>query len=62
MTSILIISLSLLTETPVKAIEDAFKEFTSRDDIAIVLVSQYVSIALLSRSIRICLIVIVLYT
>ncbi|KAL3849918.1 hypothetical protein ACJIZ3_011800 [Penstemon smallii] len=27
----------------VKQIEDAFKEFTSRDDIAIVLISQYVA-------------------
>lgn len=31
------------SETTVKQIEDAFKEFTTRDDIAIVLVSQYVS-------------------
>jgi V-type H+-transporting ATPase subunit F len=31
------------TETTVKQIEDAFKEFTARDDIAIVLISQYVS-------------------
>lgn len=30
-------------ETTVKAIEDAFKEFTTREDIAIVLISQYVS-------------------
>lgn len=27
-----------------KQIEDAFKEFTSREDVAIVLISQYVSI------------------
>jgi hypothetical protein len=32
-----------ITETTVKQIEDAFKEFTARDDIAIVLISQYVS-------------------
>lgn len=31
------------SETTVKQIEDAFKEFTAREDIAIVLVSQYVS-------------------
>jgi V-type H+-transporting ATPase subunit F len=31
------------TETTVKQIEDAFKEFTAREDIAIVLISQYVS-------------------
>jgi vacuolar-type H+-ATPase subunit F/Vma7 len=31
------------TETTVKQIEDAFKEFTTREDIAIVLISQYVS-------------------
>jgi vacuolar-type H+-ATPase subunit F/Vma7 len=30
-------------ETTVKQIEDAFKEFTAREDIAIVLISQYVS-------------------
>ncbi|MCH98240.1 V-type proton ATPase subunit F-like, partial [Trifolium medium] len=29
--------------TTVKQIEDAFKEFTSRDDIAIVLISQFVA-------------------
>lgn len=34
----------MLLETTVKQIEDAFKEFTARDDIAIVLISQYVSI------------------
>jgi len=31
------------TETTVKQIEDAFKEFTAREDIAIVLISQYVA-------------------
>jgi hypothetical protein len=31
-----------LTETPARAIEDAFKDFTSRDDIAVVLINQYV--------------------
>jgi V-type H+-transporting ATPase subunit F len=31
------------TETTVKQIEGAFKEFTAREDIAIVLISQYVS-------------------
>jgi vacuolar-type H+-ATPase subunit F/Vma7 len=31
------------TETTVKQIEDAFKEFTAREDIAIVLISQFVS-------------------
>ncbi|KAF5462870.1 hypothetical protein F2P56_018840 [Juglans regia] len=30
------------SKTTVKAIEDAFKEFTTREDIAIVLISQYV--------------------
>ena len=30
-------------ETTVKQIEEAFKEFTTREDIAIVLISQYVS-------------------
>lgn len=30
-------------ETTVKQIEDAFKEFTTREDIAIVLISQYVA-------------------
>ncbi|KAJ4806182.1 V-type proton ATPase subunit F [Rhynchospora pubera] len=30
-------------KTTVKQIEDAFKEFTNRDDIAIVLISQYVA-------------------
>ncbi|XP_042488879.1 V-type proton ATPase subunit F [Macadamia integrifolia] len=31
------------SKTTVKAIEDAFKEFTSKEDIAIVLISQYVA-------------------
>ncbi|KAH7571711.1 hypothetical protein JRO89_XS04G0124000 [Xanthoceras sorbifolium] len=31
------------TETTVKQIEDAFKEFTTKDDIGIVLISQYVA-------------------
>lgn len=31
------------SKTTVKQIEDAFKEFTTRDDIAIVLISQYVA-------------------
>nr|GMD13914.1 V-type proton ATPase subunit F [Ipomoea batatas]GMD17156.1 V-type proton ATPase subunit F [Ipomoea batatas]GMD18623.1 V-type proton ATPase subunit F [Ipomoea batatas]GMD20069.1 V-type proton ATPase subunit F [Ipomoea batatas] len=31
------------SKTTVKQIEDAFKEFTSREDIAIVLISQYVA-------------------
>ncbi|KAK1611296.1 hypothetical protein QYE76_034969 [Lolium multiflorum] len=30
-------------KTTVKQIEDAFKEFTARDDIAIVLISQYIA-------------------
>lgn len=30
-------------ETTVKQIEDAFKEFSTREDIAIVLISQYVA-------------------
>ena len=29
-------------ETTARAIEDAFKEFTGRDDIAVVLINQYV--------------------
>ncbi|CAD5190792.1 unnamed protein product [Musa acuminata subsp. malaccensis] len=37
------------SKTTVKAIEDAFKEFTSREDIAVVLISQYVSIANMIR-------------
>lgn len=32
------------SETTVKQIEDAFKEFTVREDIAIVLISQYVNL------------------
>lgn len=32
------------TETTVKQIEEAFKDFTTREDIAVVLMSQYVSI------------------
>ncbi|KAH7543243.1 hypothetical protein FEM48_Zijuj02G0163900 [Ziziphus jujuba var. spinosa] len=32
-----------LLETTVKAIEDAFKEFTAKEDIAIILISQYVA-------------------
>lgn len=39
-------SLSSCSETTVKQIEDAFKEFTTREDIAIVLISQYVSFLL----------------
>lgn len=31
------------SKTTVKAIEDAFKEFTTKDDVAIVLISQYVA-------------------
>ncbi|KAK4794481.1 hypothetical protein SAY86_012475 [Trapa natans] len=31
------------SKTTVKAIEDAFKEFTTREDIAVVLISQYVA-------------------
>ncbi|KAF3657461.1 V-type proton ATPase subunit F [Capsicum annuum] len=34
---------SLCSETTVKQIEDAFKDFTTREDIAIVLISQYVA-------------------
>ncbi|WMV15284.1 hypothetical protein MTR67_008669 [Solanum verrucosum] len=33
----------VVLETTVKQIEDAFKEFTTREDIAIVLISQYVA-------------------
>jgi len=33
-----------ISETTVKQIEDAFKEFTNKEDIAVVLISQYVSI------------------
>ncbi|KAM7254334.1 hypothetical protein ACFE04_032016 [Oxalis oulophora] len=31
------------SKTTVKQIEDAFKEFTSRDDVAVVLISQFVA-------------------
>lgn len=31
------------SKTTVKAIEDAFKDFTTREDVAIVLISQYVA-------------------
>ncbi|KAJ6811019.1 V-type proton ATPase subunit F-like isoform X1 [Iris pallida] len=31
------------SKTTMKAIEDAFKEFTTKDDVAIVLISQYVA-------------------
>lgn len=31
-----------LVETSVKTIEDAFKDFTNREDIAIVMINQYV--------------------
>ncbi|OMO55383.1 ATPase, V1 complex, subunit F, eukaryotic [Corchorus capsularis] len=31
------------SKTTVKAIEDAFKEFTTREDVAIILISQYVA-------------------
>ena len=31
------------SKTTVKAIEDAFKDFTSKEDVAIVLISQYVA-------------------
>ncbi|CAH8301328.1 unnamed protein product [Eruca vesicaria subsp. sativa] len=31
------------SKTTVRQIEDAFKEFSSRDDIAIILISQYVA-------------------
>ncbi|RVW70423.1 V-type proton ATPase subunit F [Vitis vinifera] len=36
-------------ETTVKQIEDAFKEFTTKEDIAIILISQYVSVANMIR-------------
>ncbi|XP_008786367.2 V-type proton ATPase subunit F-like isoform X1 [Phoenix dactylifera] len=35
--------LIVASKTTVKAIEDAFREFTTKEDIAIVLISQYVS-------------------
>ncbi|BBN20059.1 V-type H+-transporting ATPase subunit F [Marchantia polymorpha subsp. ruderalis] len=31
------------TKTTIKAIEDAFKDFTNREDVAIVLISQYIA-------------------
>lgn len=34
--------LHVAEDTPVPAIEDAFKRFTEREDIAIVLINQYV--------------------
>lgn len=36
-------SLLLPAETSVKRIEDSFKEYTNRDDIAIVLINQYIA-------------------
>ncbi len=33
----------LFAETSVKKIEDSFKEYTNRDDIAIVLINQYIA-------------------
>eukprot|EP00891_Asterochloris_glomerata_P001428 jgi/Astpho2/1428/e_gw1.00025.159.1_t len=34
----------IVTEkTPIKTIEDAFKEYTTREDIAIVMISQYIA-------------------
>ncbi|RWW03734.1 hypothetical protein GW17_00033076 [Ensete ventricosum] len=39
----MLVFIAIHPETTVKAIEDAFKEFTSREDIAVVLISQYVS-------------------
>lgn len=38
------VSLDVFAETTMKTIEDSFKEFTNREDIAIVLISQYVSV------------------
>lgn len=35
----------LITDTHVSDIEEAFKQFTNREDIGIILISQYVSIA-----------------
>ena len=32
-----------MAETTTKEIEDAFKDFTSREDIAVVLISQYIA-------------------
>ncbi|KAG2713513.1 hypothetical protein I3760_04G178900 [Carya illinoinensis] len=37
------IHLSWTQNTTIKQIEDAFKEFTTREDIAVVLISQYVA-------------------
>ena len=36
-------------ETTTRAIEDAFKDFTNRDDIAVVLINQYVRAWLCGR-------------
>ncbi|EOX94590.1 Vacuolar ATPase subunit F family protein isoform 1 [Theobroma cacao] len=36
-------SIAFRSKTTVKQIEDAFKEFTAREDIAVVLISQYVA-------------------
>ena len=41
-------------ETSVKAIEDAFKEFTNRDDIAIIMINQYVGNLLRSAALLMC--------
>ena len=41
-------------ETSVKAIEDAFKEFTNRDDIAIIMINQYVGNLLRSAALPMC--------
>ena len=37
-----ILTLNGSAETSVKTIEDAFKEFTNREDIAIIMINQYV--------------------
>jgi V-type H+-transporting ATPase subunit F len=42
-------------KTTVKQIEDAFKEFTTREDIAIVLISQYVSSLIVYIRLFLCL-------
>ncbi|RRT66850.1 hypothetical protein BHE74_00038153 [Ensete ventricosum] len=39
----MLVFIAIHPETTVKAIEDAFKEFTSREDIAVVLISQYIA-------------------
>lgn len=39
---LLLLALCIAEETPTQAIEDAFKRLTERDDIAIVLINQYV--------------------